>query len=294
VSQTQRRSIRYSQNFLRNPALARELVAASSLTSDDLVIEIGPGKGVLTRALAERCRQVIAVELDATLAARLGRSLDHLGNVVIFEGDFLDVPLPLTRYSVFANIPFNNTAAIVSKLLDGANPPNEASLVMQREAAERFTGSGRSTLAAVLVKPWFDTIVVHHFRRDDFVPPPRVEVVLLRFNKRGPPLVLPAQRRLFRDFATYGFTAWQPSVRDAYRGVLTERDIRRIRDSLGVDLSRKPSALPVEHWLALFDDFARYSSAMQRAAVAGAEARLLAQQAGLSKEHRTRVQRTSS
>ena len=82
MDQTQRRSIRYSQNFLRSPALARELVAASSLTGDDLVIEIGPGKGVLTRALAERCQMVIAIELDATLAARLGDNLDQIGNVV--------------------------------------------------------------------------------------------------------------------------------------------------------------------------------------------------------------------
>jgi 23S rRNA (adenine-N6)-dimethyltransferase len=288
------RSIRYSQNFLRDPALARKLVATSSLSRDDLVIEIGPGRGVLTRALSERCRQVVAIELDELLAAELGRSLDQLRNVVIYEGNFLDLPLPLTMYKVFANIPFNTTAAIVSKLLDGPNPPSEAWLIMQREAAARFIGLGRTTLAALLIHPWFEPVVVHNFRRDDFVPPPRVEVVLLRFNKRGPPLVNEVERQLFRDFVTHGFTAWQPSVRDAYRGAFAERDLRRIESELRINLRRKPSALPVDQWLAMFDYFACHGSARQRDTIAGADARLQAQQAGLTKEHRTRGSRTLS
>lgn len=289
----QRRSVRYSQNFLRSPVLARKIVATSTIQADDLVVEIGPGKGILTRALAQRCRQVIAVEKDAALAAQLSRSLDNPRNVAIYAGDFLELPLPLTSYKVFASIPFNVTAAIVSKLLGGANPPEEASLVMQREAAERFIGAGRSTLAALLTQPWFSTEVAHHFRHDDFVPPPRVDIVLLRFNKRGPPLVKLGQQQFYRDFVTFGFTAWQPTVRDAYREVFAEREFRRFTTEGCVDLRLKPSAMPFEQWLALFDHFARNSSAQQRAVIAGAEERLRAQQAGLSKEHRTRAQRGS-
>lgn len=289
----QRRSVRYSQNFLRSPALARRLVATATIQADDLVIEIGPGRGVLTRALAERCRLVIAVEKDAELAHTLSSNLDDQRNVAIYEGDFLGLPLPLTTYKIFANIPFNTTAAIISKLTEDVNPPEEASLVLQREAAERFVGGDRSTLAALLIQPWFTTTVVHHFRTNDFVPPPRVDVVLLRFNKRGPPLVTAVERQLYRDFVTHGFTAWQATVRDAYRGVFSARDVRRFQSEGSVDLSLKPSALLFEQWLALFKCFSRTCSIQQRAVVAGAEERLRRQQVGLSKEHRTRMHRTA-
>ena len=196
----QRTRAALSQNFLRDPRLAEHLVHLAALDANDTVIEIGPGSGVLTGRLARRCRQVLAIEKDATLARRLAQRFAAERAVAVFAADFLEFPLPSSRYKVFANIPFAITTAIVSKLTTGVSPPEDAWLVMQREAAQRFLGEPGGTLVSALLHPWFTGQIRHHFRRSDFVPQPGVEVVLLHLSRRGEPL---KPMRLFHWSTTY-------------------------------------------------------------------------------------------
>jgi len=169
MAREQRKRITHAQNFLVRPALVRQIIERATLTPDDLVLEIGPGRGMLTRGLAAVCRQVLAIEKDATLAQKLAPEVRGLGNVVLFAGDFLDLPLPLTPYKVVANIPFNITAAIIAKLTESANPPENATLVLQREAADRFVGQPHQTLIALLLRPWFELSIADRLRQADFV-----------------------------------------------------------------------------------------------------------------------------
>lgn len=288
MGQERRRSISYSQNFITHQSVARQIVEQAMLDPGDLVLEIGPGKGILTQELAGRCWQVMAVEKDPALARRLGRQFSESSNITVFEADILDFPLPVTPYKVFANIPFNITAAIMTRLTESPNPPDEAALVMQREAAERFTGSPRVTLPAALLHPWFERSIGYRFQAADFVPPPRVDVVLLRFNKRGPPLVSRAKAASYRDFVTFGFTAWQPTILDAYRHVFGGRRLAAIAGA-GLDLHKKPSEMPLDDWPILFAGVMRNASSRQREIIRGAEDRLRAQQRKLTKRHRSRV-----
>ncbi|MGE5223588.1 MAG: ribosomal RNA small subunit methyltransferase A, partial [Omnitrophica WOR_2 bacterium] len=201
-------SIHYSQNYLKAERLAAALLDKSSLGREDLVYEIGPGKGILTAQLARRCKQVIAIEKDPHLAAMLQRKFAGQPGVTIRSGDFLHDCPPIGPYKVFANIPFNITSAIVTRLVGTTHPPVDAFLIMQKEAAQVYLGRPNETLRALLLKPWFAVENVHHFRRSDFVPEPRVDVVMLRLRKRGPPLVCDKDQRLYRDFIVYSFTCW--------------------------------------------------------------------------------------
>ena len=144
-----RQSVAYAQVFLRDPALVDRLLARSSIGPDDLVYEIGAGKGVITARLAVRCRQVIAVEHDPRLIGPLRRRLAALPNVALYQADFLAFPLPETPYKVFANPPFNRTSAIVTRLTTGPCSPDDTYLVMQREVADQFlsrlTGAYRTS-----------------------------------------------------------------------------------------------------------------------------------------------------
>src|SRR5687767_4239890 len=207
MSRLRHRRITYSQNFLRSPRLVDRLLDRAGIAADDLVIEIGPGRGVITEQLAARCRQVLAVEQDPVLVEALRTQFAPAANVALFAGDFLSFPLPLTAYKVFANIPFNITAAIVGKLTSGTSPPIDAYLAVQREAAARFMGTPQETLVGVLLKPWFEPTVVYRFRAADFVPRPGVAVVLLRLRRREVPLVSPSDASLFGDFVAYVFSA---------------------------------------------------------------------------------------
>jgi 23S rRNA (adenine-N6)-dimethyltransferase len=253
------------------------------------VLEIGPGKGLLTRQLAEHACQVIAIEKDPSLAERLCGDLSGTCNVVVFKGDFLQFPLPSTSYNVFANIPFNITSEIVTRLTGSANPPEEAFLVMQHEAAERFVGTRRESLPSILLKPWFELSITYRFKRTDFVPVPRVDIVLLRFNKRGPPLLSTSDVQHYRDFVVYGFTAWKPNIGEAYRRIFGRQELRFTAAALGLDLNQRPSAVSIDQWLGLYQHFQNSGSSRAKQVVFGAEQRLREQQSRLSKDHRTRV-----
>jgi 23S rRNA (adenine-N6)-dimethyltransferase len=287
VSSKKRRRIAYSQNFLKFSSLARRIVRKSSISHDDVVLEVGPGKGILTGELARAAREVIAVEKDPNLARSTRTRLSNFENIEIVETDFFDFPLPCESFKVFASVPFNTTAAIVRRLTDAANAPVDSYLIVQREAAERFIGEPVTTLQAVLLSARFDTEVIHRFRRNDFHPAPRVDSVLLRIRRLEVPLVPTRLENLFRDFVAYGFTAWQPDLRTAFRRVLCRRDLGRLH-ARGLDLSHSPSQLPIDHWIELFDYFVASVPARRRKLVAGAHRRLERQQAKLSKSHRTR------
>jgi 23S rRNA (adenine-N6)-dimethyltransferase len=236
---------------------------------------------------------VLAVEQDPVLVEELRVQFAHAPNVALFAGDFLSFPLPLTTYKVFANIPFNITAAIVGKLTSGTSPPVDTYLAMQREAAARFMGTPQETLVAVLLKPWFEPTVVHRFRPTDFVPRPGVAVVLLRLRRREEPLVASREAALFGDFAAYVFTAWQPTVRGALSRILPRRLVADIERTAGVSLACRPSELPFSAWVSLADTF-RAMAGERVAAVEGARARLERQQVQLQKVHRTRASRSQS
>jgi 23S rRNA (adenine-N6)-dimethyltransferase len=291
MSSLRQHRIAYSQNFLRSGRLVDRLLDRSGICVDDLVIEVGPGRGVITERLAARCRQVLAVEQDPILVEELGARIAHASNVALFAGDFLSFPLPLTAYKVFANIPFNITAAIVGKLTSGTSPPVDAYLAVQREAADRFLGTPRQTLVAVLLKPWFEPSVVHHFRPTDFEPRPGVEVVFLRLQRRPEPLVAPRDAALFGDFTAYAFSAWQPTVREALARILPRQAVASIERAAGVSLDRPPSSIPFASWLSLAGTFGIVAGE-HLSAVHGARARLEQQQGQLQKAHRTRRSRS--
>jgi 23S rRNA (adenine-N6)-dimethyltransferase len=293
MASNQRRSVRYARNVLANRGLIDRLLDRSGIGAGDTVLEIGAGGGAITARLAGRCGRVVAIERDARLADRLRRRFAGCPMVAIHEGDFLCLPLPGTRYKVFANIPFNITTAIVTRLTTAPRPPEEAHLIVQREAAARFLGRPRESLYAVLLKPWFEPGVTHRFRRADFLPAPRVDVVMLRLRKRGPPLIEPADAGLYRDFAVHAFTAWQPSLRRALADLFSPRQLHGAA-RLGIDLDATPTAVPFEQWLALFAYFKRVADPRAMRRVRGAEARLRQQQAVLRKVHRTRARRSAS
>lgn len=281
--------IALSQNLLRSRRLVAHLVARSTLARSDLVVEIGPGRGIITEQLATTCRQVLAIEKDEVLADDLSARLADHANVAVFAADFLTVPLPLTAYKVFASIPFNVTTAVVTKLTTESRAPEDAYLVVQREAAARFLGEPRESLRSVLLKPWFEPTVIHRFRRSDFDPTPQVEVVLLRLRKRGPPLVSATDAQAFRDLVVYAFTAWQPTLRATFAPLIDTRTLRRIERGAEFDFKQSPTAVPFPAWLDLFGALRDAADAHATRAIRGAEDRLQRQQAGLDKIHRTRA-----
>jgi 23S rRNA (adenine-N6)-dimethyltransferase len=285
----QQRSVLYSQNFLKSLVLVDQLLDKCNIHDDDIVYEIGPGKGIITEHLALRCRQVVAIEKDDQLVDTLYSRLGKRTNIRLLQGDFLEYRLPTSHYKVFANIPFNITSAIVTHLAESPVPPDDAYLIMQREAAQKFLGEPRESLYGILLKSGFELELIHRFRRSDFVPAPRVDVVMLRLRKRGPPLLTGNDLSLFRDFVVYSFTTARSSLRSAFQSIFTPAQLKRLSHNLHLNLSMTPTSLCFEHWLYFFDCLKNIANPQSLRIIVGSEARLRQQQARLEKIHRTRV-----
>jgi len=177
----------YGQHFLRDPNILGVIGRLAELGPDDVVLEIGPGEGVLTRYLAEHVARVHAVEIDRALEPALG---DLPDNVDVVFGDALDVELPQNATKLVANLPYNVATPVIVESLDGL--PNVClwCVMVQREVAERFFASPRTKdygAVSVLVQLGAERTGFHAVSRTVFRPPPNVDSALVAFRRKELP-----------------------------------------------------------------------------------------------------------
>lgn len=283
-----KRKLRHSQNFIYQPELVEELLEMTNIDRNDLVVEIGPGKGTITQELLKRAGRVIAIERDTMLAAELS-PLKARSNLELVVGDFLKWELPNVDYKVFSNPPFNYTADIVYKLTSYDTAPTNTYLIMQQAAAYRFAGMPyeRNSQISILLGVEFTIEVMRQISRDHFRPRPNVNIVFVHFAKRTQPLISRVDLLDFRDFVIYGYNQWAPTALDAFKGVFSTRQLSIIKRTQNIE-GLKPSDLTVDHWIELFGTFCQHVNQRTRNRVYGSEKRLKIQQDGLTKMHRTR------
>ena len=263
----QRRKICLAQNFLRSPALVRQLIGMSTIGPSDRVYEIGPGNGIITAELAGIARRVVAIEKDPELVRRLRERFRALENVEIIEEDFLAysfhprlgngapfaaVGRQNSEYKLFANIPYNITARILRKVIDERSNLSDVYLVLQKEAAEKFSGSPNETLFSIQAKPFFAFEIIFRLRRTDFWPVPNVDSVFLSIRRRTRPLLEPRDVRPYRDFVQYGFGRWKPNLKSAFKNIFTYKQWKRLSRDLDFALNATPTELSFEQWLGLY------------------------------------------
>lgn len=247
--------IALAQNFLRNSKLVRQLLDISSIESADTVYEVGPGRGIITAELAQVARHVIAIEKDPDLARQLCRRFESVRNVQIITKDFLQFHVPATEYKIFANVPYNITTSLVRKILHTPPVPRESYLILQKEAAEKFSGNPAETQFSILAKPWFDIQIIRELRRTDFDPVPSVDSVLLRIKKRHAALIRNQDAFLYRSFVRYGFGTWKSSLKLSFKPIFTYQQWKHLSKDLHFSLNTTPTKLTFEQWLGLFQSF---------------------------------------
>lgn len=238
-----------SQNFLTSRKIIHRLISRTTITQSDTVLEIGAGKGHITKALSEKCK-VISYEIDIGLYLKLKPQLN--GNVRLFYGDFLKFRLPNTPYKVFANIPFSRTTEIMRKLTGSENLPEGIWLVMEKGAAKRFCGLPKDNPTSLAIKPFFDSKIIWHFNREDFHPAPNVDAVMLELKRKGKFDIPYSQKRLFGDFLDRGKTE-----RGLYR-LLTPKQISTALRLEGLPPIPQTGDISYVQWLCLFRCWCKY------------------------------------
>lgn len=198
-----------TQNFLRSRSLVKQIVQLAAIQPDSTVLEIGPGKGIITYELAQAVTtngRVVAVELEDNFFDTLTTGFADFPQVQIVREDILDYDLAqLGRpYNVFANIPFNITAQLLEKLLTPRGPQS-VFLILQKDTLIGVNKGGQETetFKSFLLAPLYQLALEYEFARADFWPKPSVSTALFSFKKRDKPLIKANQYPLYKDFLAF-------------------------------------------------------------------------------------------
>lgn len=170
------------QHFLKSDKALKSIVSAGEVSADDLVLEIGPGKGALTDWLLDSAGKVIAVEKDDELFANLKENyLDD--KLELVHADILEYEPPKEPYKLIANIPYNITGAILEKFLSADNQPQLMVLLVQKEVAERIVErDGKGSVLSISVRAYGNPRYVELVKAGSFVPAPKVDSAIIAIN----------------------------------------------------------------------------------------------------------------
>jgi 23S rRNA (adenine-N6)-dimethyltransferase len=252
-----------SQNFIKYPDLVADLLDASDLKRSDTVLEIGPGRGIITNQLLKRVSHVIVVEKDPILAAKLIELNNNSPKLKILPKDFLNCTLPVSPYKVFSNIPFSLTSKIITKFLQSPLQPESMYLIMQLEALEKFMGVPSDTQSSLLAKPWYEINNLGDIDRSSFTKKPQVKIVLAEFKKRPTPFIRDEFKSEYRDFILYGFNQWQPTFLDSYQKVFTYSQLKTLEKTFKIT-GLKPTEVSFDTWLQIFKTYLKIATPAQK------------------------------
>jgi 16S rRNA (adenine1518-N6/adenine1519-N6)-dimethyltransferase len=250
------------QHFLIDETVLKLIVSGAGLTPDDVVLEIGPGLGVLTRELARRASRVIAVEIDSKLAAILCQTLAPLNNVSIINGDILSIDpadlYPMAGYSfnkVVANLPYYITSPVLRHLLEARARPETMIVMVQKEVAETIAaGPGKMSLLSVSVQLYGEPSIVGPVSARCFYPEPEVDSAILRIDIYRQPLVAAESASDFFRLVRAGFHAARKQIINSLAlGLdLPRAEVLSLLETASIAPQRRAETLTIDEWISLW------------------------------------------
>jgi 16S rRNA (adenine1518-N6/adenine1519-N6)-dimethyltransferase len=252
---------RDGQHLLVDPNTVRRIVATAGLDPDDVVLEVGPGIGSLTLALADAVRRVIAVEIDAGFVAALAEVLEGVEGVEVVHADALAVDLAALvgggPARLVANLPYNVATAIaIESLATGAF--SELFVMVQREVGERWAaGPGDATYSGVSAKLGIlaEVAIVLTIPRTVFLPAPNVDSVMVRLVRRADAPDAAGFARIGAVIET-AFSQRRKTLRNTLRALGSPETVERAAAAAGIDLSRRAEELTAADLVRLADALA--------------------------------------
>jgi 16S rRNA (adenine1518-N6/adenine1519-N6)-dimethyltransferase len=242
----------FGQNFLTDENILNKIVAAVGLTRDDLVLEVGPGIGTVTQALAGQAGLVVAVEIDRNMIAVLRDTLSGYDNVTVVEGDILAVDLPgllaeadsegKYRRKLVGNLPYYITTPILFRVLEDNCGFKTLVVMVQKEVAERIVARpGGKIYGALSIAVQYRTEaeIIAEIPRTVFHPPPQVSSAVLRLTRREEPPVSVTDEKLFFSVVKAAFQHRRKTMLNALSHspaiVSDKAALQRLLEQAGID-----------------------------------------------------------
>ena len=255
------------QNFLIDRSVIDSMVEGSEIQGEDLVIEIGPGIGVLTDAIAQRAGKVLAIELDKSLIPVLRYTLGEYNNIEILNEDILKVNLEeeiskrltetISHVKIMGNLPYYITTPIIMDLLEGKVPAESITIMMQKEVAERIMADpGSKTYGALSVAVQFycETELLELVNKEKFFPAPKVDSAVLKLTMRDEPAVQVKDEKLFFKLVRAGFGQRRKTLLNSLAGGgFDKEEIKTCLEKAGIDGTRRAETLSLQEFGKLAD-----------------------------------------
>lgn len=242
------------QHFLRGRGHVQAVVDAAEVTNTDLVLEIGPGEGVLTEELLARGARVVAVEKDRRLIPLLQEKFAGK-NFEVHEADALEFALPeefeTGRWKLVANIPYYITGALLKKFLSGENQPSLLVFLIQKEVAQRIARDKKESILSLSIKAYGEPRYVKTVPAGAFVPPPNVDSAILAIkNISRNNFKNKNQEEKFFNLLHAGFGSKRKLLASNLKPLLGETSAELL-EKAGIPLKARAEDVPLEGWLAL-------------------------------------------
>jgi len=243
------------QHWLHDTDSLEAMLSAGAVKPGDVVLEIGPGLGTLTKLLVKRAGRVIAVEFDANLARDLPGRVPA-DNLEIIQQDILS--LDFTRlphdYKVVANIPYYLTSNLIRILSETSNPPSLAVLLVQKEVAERVAAQpGSMSILSVTAQYFWEVTLGKLVPAELFTPPPKVDSQIISLHYRQQARFADVDSKDFFRLVKAGFSQRRKTLLNSLSGglQLDKPTVKLLCESVGIDPARRAQTLSLDEWYAL-------------------------------------------
>ena len=259
---------KYGQNFIGDPALLERIATVCDWQPGDRALEIGPGAGTLTRAIAREAEEVLAIEIDRRLAPLLEETLADCANVHLVFTDALKADLDALmrdtlgwdgRYKLIANLPYYITTPLIMHVLEDSEKVSELVIMVQKEVGERLCAApGSKAYGAVTVMVQYAATVARAFDvgRHAFVPAPEVDSTILHLIPYEKRPIQAQSDAVLRRVVKAAFSQRRKTLRNSLSSLGCDKAlIRQALETAGIEDSRRAETLSVAEFVALADAF---------------------------------------
>ena len=258
------------QHFLIDEEVLKLVTSAAEITPTDVIMEIGPGLGVLTNELARQAGWVVTVELDSKLAAILKQTLASVNNVTIVNEDILKIdPATLLRepearfpsakrgYKVVANLPYYITSPVLRHFLEASVKPQLMVVMVQKEVAEAIVAEpGQMSVLSVSVQLYGEPKIISYVPAQCFYPPPEVDSAILRVTLFPQPAAVTDTESFF-ELVRAGFSASRKQIGNSLAQGLgvPKTEVLSLLEKAGIVPQRRAETLSLDEWAQLWRIF---------------------------------------
>ena len=265
------------QNFLKSDEVIGEILEGADLKADDLVIELGPGMGALTKPAANLVRRLVAIEIDTELIPILERELSAFDNIKVINEDVLKTNVGsiiaeelsldpgIKGVKVIGNLPYYITTPIIMKLLEEDGGIDSITIMMQKEVADRIkaeAGGKEYGSLSIAVKYYCTVTDICDVPRTMFIPQPKVDSAVLRLDLREEKAVTPKDEKLFFSCIKAAFSQRRKTLANCLSGFkgLDKNRVTEIITEAGISPGARAETLTIE-------DFARLADKIEEGAI---------------------------